>query len=181
MTDNISNRGVRRDGDFTSISSYQYEDIKEGTVELTSFVAAGVGMPVTAVVFSAIRGNGYTLSAPSIVETNVSGYFVGIGVLPMAARSFDLSFTANFAQAGSLNSPSPNATLELPTSATGFSGATVNSATMLVNGVTRNTMTVHIVIEIWGATDTAVYNLLQALLSSDPLPRANFIVKIAKS
>lgn len=183
MTDNISNRGVSRDGNFTSLSSFQYQDIKEGTAELTGFTqAGGVTMPVTAVTFAAIRGKGYTISAPSIVDTDETGYFVGILTNPPAAvRSFDLSFVVSFSNAGSLNLPSPTATIEIPTSATGFAGATINSATMLVNGVTRNTMTVHALIEIWGSTDANIYTLLAALLGSDPLPRLNFMVKIAKS
>jgi len=37
MTDNANNRKVVRDGNFTSLSSFQYQDIKEGTVELSSF------------------------------------------------------------------------------------------------------------------------------------------------
>jgi hypothetical protein len=181
MTDNTSSRKVYRDGNFTSLSSYQYQDIKEGTVELTSFTQpGGAGTAITAVTFAAIRGRDYTVSASSITDTDITAFFGGIGVAPAAARSIDLSFVVNFSQNASLNLSSTNATLEIPATAGGAPGVTVNSSTVLVDNVTRNSMTVHVIIEIWGASDAAIYTLLAALFSSDPLPRSNFIAKIAK-
>ena len=178
--DNIQNRGINRDGDFTSLSSFQYQDIKEGTVELTGFTqSGGSGNPITLPTFASVRGNGYTISAPSISDTDIQAFIAATGVVPVAARSFDLSFVVNFSQAGSLNLPSPNATLEIPSSATAAAGVTINSSSMLVNSVGRNTMTVHMLLEIWGSSDGAIYDFLALWLGLSP--RANFIVKIAKS
>jgi len=183
MVDNISSRKVHRDGRFTTVSSQKYLDIKEGTVELSSFIqAGGTGTVITGVTFSAIRGRDYTISDSVISDTDIvaAGFFAGVGVLPTAARSFDLSFDVNSSQMSTLNLPSVNATLELPATAGGITGATVNSSSVLIDNVTLDSFTVHLIVEIWGASDTEIYTLLGGLLSSNPLPRTSFIAKAAK-
>lgn len=181
MADNASSRKVYRDGNFTSLSSYKYQDIKEGTVELSSFTQpGGTGTAITGVTFAALRGRGYSVSGSSITDTDITALFAGTGIAPMAARSFDISFVVNFAQNASLNLSSTNATLELPATSGIIPGATVNSSSILIDNVTRDSLTVHLIVEIWGATDADIYTLLEGLLSSDPLPRTNFIAKIAK-
>jgi len=181
MTDNQSSRKVVRDGDFTSVTSRQYQDIKEGTVELTSFEQpGGAGTAITAVTFSALRGRDYTVSSPSITDTDITGFFAGVGVVPTAARSFDLSFTLNFSRMQSLNSASTVGTLEMPANAGGAAGVTVNSSTVSVDNVGISSMNMHIILEIWGASDAAIYTFLASLLGSDPLLRLSFVSKAAK-
>jgi len=183
MVDNISSRKVHRDGNFTSISSQKYLDIKEGTVELSSFTQpGGTGTAITGVTFSAIRGKDYTISGSAIADLDIvaAGYFSGVGVLPTAARSFDISFVVNSSQMSTLNLPSINATLELPATPGGSGGVTVNSSSVLIDNVTLNSFTVHLIVEIWGASDAAIYTLLGALLASNPLPRTSFIAKASK-
>lgn len=177
MNDNPTNRAVNRDGDFTHTKSFNYTDIREGTVELTSFTQpGGAGTAITAVTFEAIRGRNYTISSPSIVDTDITGYFAGVGLAPTAARSFDLSFVVNYTGHYPLNSsPSTIAILEADLSATGAAGVTINSSTVFVSDVSRQSLTVHAILEIWGASNAAIYNFLATLLGNNP--RLDFVTK----
>lgn len=181
MTDNLTSRRIERDGNFNALSSFGYEDIKEGTVEVTGFTQpGGAGTAITAITLGAVRGYGFSISNPVISDTDITGYFAGVGLAPTAARSFDINFDVNFSQVASQNLPSATSSLELPLTATGSPGVTVNSVTNFVSDVTRVTMKIHVILEIWGASDAAIYTLLASLLSSSPLPRINFVSKIAK-
>lgn len=175
--DNPSSRKVNRDGDFTSSKSYNYLDIKEGTIELASYTQpGGAGTAITTVTFDVVRGRGFTVSDASIVDTNIAGYFAGTGVTPTAARSFNVSFQVNFSQHFPVNSiPSVLASLEAALDATGFAGATVNSVTVHSSEVQRQSFVVHTIIEIWGSSSTNIYTLLAGLF--DDKPKLNFLAK----
>jgi hypothetical protein len=126
--------------------------------------------------FSVQRGR-FTISNPSITDTDLSAILAATGVPVTAARSFNISFDVAFPQVIP-NPPSISTGSEVGVVVTASPTATVNSITILATSVRADKFTANTVVEVWGASDPAIYGLLGALLV--PTSCVNFVYKASQ-